>query len=99
MCYIYIYIYISMRMGICICLCASVTPTWSINESVTTEEDVNDDDEEPKKKNWRTNEEKRNIDVKSRFICHFLLEYQDKRNNSFIIPKYNFYLIKFIIFN
>ena len=57
-----------------VCLCASVTPTWSVNESVTTEEDVSDDDEEPKKKK---REEKRKkskyIYIKSRFVYRFLL--------------------------
>jgi hypothetical protein len=43
-----------------VCLCASVTPTWSINESVTTEEeDVSDDDEEPKEKKTKKEREKK----------------------------------------
>ena len=47
-----------MCMGIRIYLCASVTPTWSVNESVTTEEGVNGDDEETKEKKKIGREEK-----------------------------------------
>ena len=43
-------VYLSVCTVICIHLHASVTTTWSINESVTTEEDVNIDDEIPKEK-------------------------------------------------
>jgi hypothetical protein len=57
---------------ICIHLHASVTPTWSINESVTTEEDVNIDDEIPKEK--RKGRTKKRKIHKSRFVCYFLLE-------------------------
>ncbi len=83
---VYININKFICMGICICLCASVTPTWSINESVTTEEDVNIDDEKPKEKkeHGERAKKKRNVYMyhKSRFVCRFLLKYRKKRTNS-----------------